>query len=170
MTTSVIYFNHPSTASVPRSKVAERFYSQGRQPMTSHTRQGGKTRQIISAVLQTLNALSEGTVLLDFSLGMHLIAWSSSPQPHNSDIKSAWDKFQRSQLRHGHVPTTSLPRPPPKSNILRNVWHVTSPETITNIGSAFKRCHASSTDGRSLLRCTRSRIGNGRSSSPYVTP
>lgn len=56
--TSVIYFNHPSTANVSWSKEGEWFCSQGRQPMTSPKRQGGKTRQIISAVLQTLSVLS----------------------------------------------------------------------------------------------------------------
>lgn len=117
--TSVIYFNHPSTANVSWSKEVEQFYSQGRQPMTSQTRQGGKTRQIIPAVLQTLSALSEGTKLSDFSLEMHLIACSPLHIHTTVTLNTAWDKFQRFQLLRGRMLTTSLPQPPPKSSILR---------------------------------------------------
>lgn len=111
--------------------------------MALHTWQGGNRRQIISTVLNTLSKVTE---LSDFSPETCLTV----PPPHIHPAvtsNTAWDKFQRSQFLHGHIPTTTLPQSPPKSNILRNVWYMTSPELITNIGFGFRRCHVSSTDG-----------------------
>lgn len=98
---------------------------------------------------------------------------TSLPVPHSHihtalTPNAAWDKFQRFHLFHDHLPTTSLPQSPPKNSNLINARHVTSPEPITNTGSAFKKWHASNTDGWILLCSTRPRTGNERSSSPYV--
>lgn len=98
---------------------------------------------------------------------------TSLPVPHSHihttvTPNAAWDKFQRFQLYHGHLPTTSLPQSPPRNNNLINTRPVTSPQLITNTGTTFKKWYASNTDGWSLLCSTRSRTGNGRSSPPYA--
>lgn len=94
---------------------------------------------------------------------------TSLPVPHThihttATSNAAWDKFQRFQLLHGHLPTTSLPQSQPKNSNLINVKACGT--SRTNAGRAFKKWHASNTGGWSLPCSTRSRTGNGRSSSP----
>lgn len=102
---------------------AECFYTQGRQSTTMASR---KIDKITCAVLQdTLNALCEGTKLSDFSLQTHFIV----PHSHIHTTvtpNEAWDKFQRFQLYHGHLPTISLPQSPPRNSNLINARHVFS--------------------------------------------
>lgn len=106
----------------PGHTEVEQYYSQGRQTMTSpHSKVGRQDRLFLQCCRQA--QCSEGTELSDFSLEMRLMACSSSPHPHDNDIKCNLGQISKIPALCSHVPTTSVAQSAPKSNISRNVLH-----------------------------------------------